>query len=74
MGVQPAQIQDGATLACWVPCELGDCTGGQQLWLDWRQQLLKKFLHSCHLLGVRGDCEAPGWREEGEEREQEVSH
>lgn len=43
--------------ACWAPQELGDCAGGQRLWLDRRQQLLKKLLHSCHLLGVRRDCE-----------------
>lgn len=35
----------------------GDCAGGQQLWLDRRQELLKKLLHSCHLLEGRGDCE-----------------
>lgn len=52
--------------ACWVPQELGDCAGGQRLWLDRRQQLFKKLLHSCHLLGVRRDCErlpAAGRRE-----------
>lgn len=37
---------------CWVPYGLRDCAGGQQRnSLDRRQQLLKKLLHSCHLLG-----------------------
>lgn len=35
--------------------------------LDRRQQLLKKLLHSCHLLGVRGGCERL-WLEGGEGR------
>lgn len=64
-----AQIQDGAMCA-GSPMSWGTALGASN-WLDRRQQLLKKLLHSCHLLGGRRDCErclAGGRRERGRGR------
>lgn len=49
----------------------GNCAGGQQVWLDRRQELLEELLHSCHLLEGSGDCErllAEGRKRRGRSR------
>lgn len=57
-GARPAQIQDDAVLACWVPCELGDHDGSQQLVRPEAEASLEIPLR-LPSPGMRGHCEVP---------------
>lgn len=64
-GARPAQIQDGALLVCRVPGELGDRNGSQQL-VKLEAEASPEIPLQLPSPGMRGDCEAPSWKEEGE--------
>lgn len=64
-GARPAQIQDDAVLACWVPCELGDHDGSQQL-VRPEAEVFPEIPLQLPSPEGRGDGEVPS---RGEERE-----
>lgn len=57
-GARPAQIQDDAVLACWVPHELGDHGGSQQL-VRPEAEVSPEIPLQLPSPGVGGDGEVP---------------